>query len=168
MSRRWVLRLVVVVLLGGSAAVLLWRVGVLPHDPALAGVTATLLLSAAVATWWSATDLPRPAEAASWYAAHRQEATPPMSMDYRLVRLRRDLRETVQHPERPDAVHPLLRSLAAHRLRERHGVDLDTDPDAAERYLTPLLRDYLARPLAAHQRHRTDRIARALAEIEQL
>ena len=168
MNRRWAVRAGTVTILGAGAGALLWTIGVLPADPVLAAWTTVLLLGAAAGTWWSATDLPRPLEPASWYVVRREDAPAPPALDYRLVRLRRDLRDAVQSAERPDALYPLLRNLTAHRLQERHDVDLEAEPQRARQHLAPPLQDYLAAPPPPHRRQSAPRLQAVVTAIEEL
>jgi len=167
MTRRWVIRagLLAALVVGTGAAC--WTLGMLAPRPSSA-VTLALLLCAVAATWWTSRDLPRPADPASWYVLRRDDASAPPALDYRLVRLRRDLRDTVQSQDHGDAVYPLIRGLAAHRLLTAHGVDLDADPTRAQEHLPPALRDYLASSDTAAQRRSMARISAAVAGIEQM
>src|SRR5699024_10381273 len=85
-------------------------------------------------------------ERAYWASTPRTDAVPPAALDYRLLRLRRDVRDAVERDDRRDEVHAVLRDLAAERLRARHGVDLDTEPARAAELLGPALHHYLSHP----------------------
>ena len=168
MRHSWVTRGVVALSCVGLGGVLLWFVGSLPRDPLFAGVVAVLLGGAITALWWSSVDLPRPADAASWYAVRREESAVPPSLDYRLVRLRRDLRDALERNDRGDEVHPLLRELTRVRLLQRHTVDLDTEPEQAVALMSPALAKYLASPPKANEKRSMKQLSDALTGIEEL
>lgn len=115
--------------------------GLLDHGPRL-DVPLVLAATAAVALLaWTLQDHGDHLEAATWYPTRRQESTMPSSVDHRLARLRRDLRDTMEHADRPDAVQPLLVELAEERARargltglpERLAADLDRPPGDTHR-----------------------------------
>ncbi len=168
MRHSWTTRTVVAVLCIGLAGPLMWFVGSLPRDPVFAGVVAVIVGGAIAAMWWSSVDLPRPVDAASWYAVRRDESAVPPALDYRLVRLRRDLRDALERKDRGDEVHPLLRELTRTRLMQRHTVDLDADPDAAAALMSPALATYLASPPKACEKRSMKQLSDALTGIEEL
>ncbi|MGB3827330.1 MAG: hypothetical protein WA962_01005 [Ornithinimicrobium sp.] len=170
MTRRssWVARLLTVVVVAAAVGALLWFVGSLPRDPAVAAVVVVVLAASFGLLWWSTSDLPPPAEAASWYSVRRDDATVPPALDYRLVRLRRDLRDTLERSDREDLVHPLIASLTRERLLERHGIDLHTHPQDARQHLTPELLRYLAHPPKSTAKGSFRQISDALTGIEEL
>ncbi|WP_153396985.1 hypothetical protein [Ornithinicoccus halotolerans] len=115
--------------------------GLLDHGPWL-DVPLVLAATAAVALLaWTLQDHGERLEAATWHPTRRQESTQPSSVDHRLARLRRDLRDTMEHADRPDAVQPLLLELAEERARahgltglpERLAADLDRPPGETHR-----------------------------------
>lgn len=164
----WVGR--VVSALAGTVLVgsLLWYIGVLRH-----GYPASLLLALAfgavicLVVWTAQEHSPR-LEAATWFSTRREESTAPSSLDYRMLRLRRDLRDALERDDRADEVFGLVRDLAAERLQARHGVDLTTDPEAAARLMTPGLSAYLARPPEGTRRRSPRDLDRAIYGIEEL
>lgn len=170
MSNRtsWVARITTVLLLAAVGGGLLWFVGSLPRDPWLAGAVVLGVVGSSSLLWWSKSDMPTPAEGASWYAVRRDDASVPPALDYRLIRLRRDLRDALEHSDREDLVHPLISSLARDRLLERHGIDLHTDPQAAKAHLTPALASYLAHPPKTTAKANFAQMSNALTGIEEL
>lgn len=168
MRHRWITRMVVALSCIGLGGALLWFAGSLPRDPVFAGFVAALVGGAVAALWWSSVDLPQPADAASWYAVRREESAVPPSLDYRLVRLRRDLRDALERNDRGDHVHPLLRELTRARLMQRHTVDLDADPDAAAALMSPALAKYLASPPKGNEKRSMKQLSDALTGIEEL
>ncbi|GAA5160695.1 hypothetical protein [Ornithinimicrobium tianjinense] len=147
---------------------LLFYVGSLPHGPA--AVTALVVVASVVAPLLlgALTREGRYAERAYWASTLHQEAVPPAAMDYRLVRIRRDLRDAVERDDREDLVHPLLRELAAERLLAHHGVDLDADPEAARRVVDPLLWRYLTTPPTDARKRSRSALQTAIEGIEKL
>ena len=89
-------------------------------------------------------------------------------MDYRLVRIRRDLRDALERDDREDPVWPLLRDLAAERLRARHDIDLDADPEAARQVVDPLLWRYLTTPPTDARKRSRSALHTAIEGIEKL
>lgn len=168
MKKRWSTRIVGLVLLTAGAGALLWFVGSLPREPTVAAAVTLVLGLTLGLLWWSHADLPRPAESASWYVVRRDEANVPPALDYRLVRLRRDLRDAVEHSDREDHVHALITELTRERLLQRHGIALHTEPDAARAHLSPPLRTYLAQPPSNTHKSSITRISDALTGIEEL
>lgn len=169
MSRRtWIQRalstLVTVALLG----LMLWYVRVLPDSLPLALLVMLLLVAVVGLLMWSLADHSGELEAASWHAALPQEPGGPMALDYRLVRLRRDLRDALQRDDRPDVIHPLVCDLAVDQLRARRGVDARSDPDAAREVLDPAVWDYLTTPPTTSARRSAKVLAQVLDELERL
>ena len=147
---------------------LLFYVGSLPHGPA--AVTAIVVVAAVVAPLLlgALTRGGRGAERAYWSSALHQESVPPAAMDYRLVRIRRDLRDALERDDREDPVWPLLRDLAAERLRARHDIDLDADPEAARQVVDPLLWRYLTTPPTDARKRSRSALHTAIEGIEKL
>ncbi len=168
MKRLWVGRAISATLLGTAAGAILWLVGSLPTEPGTAALTIGALVATLGILWWSSSDLPRPAEAASWYVVRQDEASVPQALDYRLVRLRRDLRDAIQHTDRPDQIYPLVRRLARDRLNERHSIDLEQEPERAAQALSPALGSYLAHPPIDTGKCSATQLAHALTGIEEL
>lgn len=168
MRHSWTVRAVVAMICIGLAGALLWFIGSLPRDPMVAGTVAVIVGGSIAATWWSHIDLPRPADAASWYAARRDESSMPPALDYRLVRLRRDLRDALERNDRGDEVHGLMRELVRARLMQRHTVDLEAEPDTAAALMSPALVKYLASPPVANEKRSIKQLSDALTGIEEL
>ncbi|MGC5583223.1 hypothetical protein ACQE98_03625 [Ornithinimicrobium sp. W1679] len=160
-------------LLGALAATLvvgslLYLVGALPHSlpevlavVLLAGTVLGLLLAALRRTGDGV-------EPAWWASTPREEAIAPAAMDYRLVRLRRDLRDALERDDRPDTVHAVLHDLAAERLRALHGVDLAAQPDEARALTGPELWHYLTHPPTGTRRSSRGAVQTAIEGIEKL
>lgn len=156
--------LLLVPMVGG----VLWYVGSLPHSlpevvlvVLLGGVALTLALA-------SAARLGDGVERAYWVSTPRGDSVPPAALDYRLLRLRRDLRDAVERDDRPDHVHAVVRGLAAERLQARHGVDLQTEPDRAAALVGPALWHYLTHPPTDTRRRSRSALENALEGIENL
>lgn len=153
-----------VVLLG----LLLWYVRVLPESLVLALFVMLLLVLVTGLLMWSHADHRGELERASWHAARPADSSGPMALDYRLVRLRRDLRDALQRDDRPDQIHALVCDLALDQLREQHGVDARSDPEAAEALLDPQVWDYLTSPPTTTARRSARQLAHVLDQLEQL
>lgn len=157
--------------LGGGVLLLgalLFFVGSLQHS--LAEAAAVVVLAALVLPLLvlAITRTGRYAERAWWASTPRQESVAPSAMDYRLLSIRRDLRDALERDDRPDPVHPLLRELAAERLRSHHGVDLDTQPDAARALVDPHLWRYLTTPPTDTRKRSRTALHTAIEGIEKL
>jgi hypothetical protein len=151
-----------------AVGALLWYINVLRTD-----MTTALVLAFAVGavvtllTWVMSEESPR-LKRAYWFPAMREESVRPTALDYRLLRLRRDLRDTLERSDRHDEIFPVLRSLAADRLQVNHGVDLATDRAAAEAIMHPDLVRYLAHPPTDTRKRSKRQLTRALDRIEEL
>jgi hypothetical protein len=156
--------LVLAALAGG----VLWFVGSLPHS--LPQVVLVVLLAGAVGVLlvWALGHTGRHLEPAYWASTPRQESVPPTAMDYRLVRLRRDLRDALDRDDRPDLVYPVLRELTQERLRAHHDLDLDTQPEQARAVLDPQLVRYLSTPPTDTRRRSKALLHSAIEGIEKL
>lgn len=150
------------------AGSLLWYVGVLPDNAVLAGAVMLLLTSVTGLLWWSHADLSAEVEPVSWHATLGQDSTGPMALDYRLVRLRRDLRDALERSDREDAIHALVCDLAVGRLQARHGVDARSDPQRARQVLGPAVWDYLTTPPVGTARRSARELGRVLDRLEEL
>lgn len=168
MRHSWLTRAAVGALCIGLGGALLWFAGAIPRDPIVAAAVAVLVGGAIAALWWCVIDLPRPADAASWYAVRRDEASVPPSLDYRLVRLRRDLRDALERNDRPDKIHPLIRELTRARLMQRHSVDVDAQPQEAAALMSASLRTYLASVPRTNEKRSLKKLSDALTGIEDL
>lgn len=148
--------------------VVLYVVGSLRYSLAEALLAVTLAAVVLGLAPWAVSRTARRSERAYWVSTPRQEAVPPSALDYRLVRIRRDLRDAAERDDRPDEIQPLLRELAAERLRAHHDVDLDTEPERARALLDPQLWHYLStRPPGTRRRSRAV-LNTALEGIEKL
>ncbi len=157
--------------LGGTVVVLgalLFYVGSLRYSPTEAVVAVLLGALVAALVPWAVSATGRGAERAFWASTPRQEAVPPAPLDYRLVRLRRDLRDAVERDDRHDEVYPVLRALAAERLRAHHDVDLDAEPERARAVLDPALWRYLANPPTDTRKRSRTALLTAIEGIEKL
>lgn len=168
MRKRWATRIIGTGVLAAGAGALMWFVGSLPRDPVVAATVMLVLGLTMGLLWWSNADVPRPAEGAAWYVVRRDEANVPPTLDYRLVRLRRDLRDAAEHSDREDHVHALITHLTRDRLLQRHSIDMDTDPDGAQAHLPPPLRTYLAQAPSNTHKANIKKISDALTGIEEL
>lgn len=160
-----VLPLAAFVLVAGAVA---FYVGSLRHS--VPEAVAVVLLAAVVVSLvpWAIAATGRSAERAYWVATTRQEAGPPDALDYRLVRLRRDLRDAVERDDRADQIYPVLRDLAAERLRAHHGVDLDTEPERAREVVDAHLWRYLTTPPVDTRKRSRTSLRTAIEGIEKL
>ena len=128
----------------------------------------TLAALAAALVPWALSRTSRYAERAYWASTPRQESVPPAALDYRLVRLRRDLRDALERDDRADEIHPLLRELTRERLEALHGIDLDTDPEAARAVMDPHLWRYLTHPPTDERRRSKSALHTAIEGVEKL
>lgn len=153
-----------VLLLGG----LLFYVGSLRYSvpEAVAAVLLGALVLALVP--WAVSGTGHDAERAFWVSTPRAEAAPPSALDYRLVRLRRDLRDAIERDDRTDEIYPVLRELAAERLRAHHQVDLDTEPERARQVVDPHLWRYLTTPPTDTRKRSRTSLQTAIEGIEKL
>lgn len=147
---------------------LLWYVGSLPHSLpevllviALGGIAVTLVLT-------SVGRVGEGVERAHWVSTPHHESAPPAALDYRLMRLRRDLRDALERDDRRDEIHGVVRDLAAERLLTRHGIDLDTEPERAEQAVGPRLWTYLTHPPTDTRRRSRGALENALEGVEKL
>ncbi|WP_151524583.1 hypothetical protein [Serinicoccus kebangsaanensis] len=156
--------LVCAVIIGG----LLYYIGSLPHS--LPVVVLAVLLSGLVValTMWGMTSTSQDVEQAYWVSTPRQESAPPDAMDYRLLRLRRDLRDAVERDDRGDEIYPVIRELAAERLLAHHGVDLDAEPERAREVLDPHLQAYLDHPPSDTRKRSRSALHTAIEGVEKL
>lgn len=167
-GRHRVRRAIVAFLSTAAVGALLWFINVLQFDlptallvAVLIGVVLTLL------TWVMAEESPR-LKAAYWFASMREESVRPGALDYRMLRLRRDLRDATERSDRTDEVYPVIRQLTAEKLLAVHDIDLSADPAAAEAVLPPDLAAYLAKPPTGTSRRSKRDIHRALDRIEDM
>ncbi len=169
MRRLWIARGATALFAVALTGALLWLAGTLPSSRAAAGVAVAVVVGCCIVLWWTRKDLLSPVDAASWYVARRDEAVAPPAMDYRLVRLRRDVRDAVTTSDgRPDRIHPQLVHLSEQLLRERHGIDLETEPERAAALLTEALSTYLSTPPATNHHTTVRELDRAVLGVEQL
>ncbi|RIK15178.1 MAG: hypothetical protein DCC50_08945 [Acidobacteria bacterium] len=163
--RGGVLPLAALVLVAGGLA---FYVGSLRYS--VAEAVAVVLLGALVVSLapWAIAQTGRRAERAYWVSTTRQEAAPPDALDYRLVRLRRDVRDAVERDDRADEIYPVLRGLAAERLRAHHGIDLDAEPERARAAVDEHLWRYLSTPPVDTRRRSRTALRTAIEGIEKL
>lgn len=147
---------------------LLWYVASLPGDLVVAATVMVLITAVGGLLIWSHSDHATEIEPATWHATRSTEATGPMSLDYRLVRLRRDLRDALERTDREDVVHPLICDLAVERVRQKHGVDARTDPQEAQGHLPAELWDYLTHPPEGTGRRSATELSRMLDHLERI
>ncbi|WP_109474426.1 hypothetical protein [Ornithinimicrobium cavernae] len=169
-STRWerLRRALVAFVVTGAVGLLLWYLNVLRFDLVTAVVVA-LAVGAVVTllTWVMSEESPR-LKPAYWFATVREESVRPAALDYRMLRLRRDLRDATERNDRVDEIFPVVRALAAERLLAHHDIDLATDREAAEAVMHPELTTYLSRPPVGTGRRSKRDIDRALDRIEEL
>lgn len=169
MTRRvWPRRVLRVAALTVVVGAVLWYISSLPGNPALAAAVMTLLTTVGALLVWSHTDHADELEPAAWHLTRTTESTPPMSLDYRLVRIRRDLRDALERSDRPDAIHPLICDLVIQQVRQRHGVDARADPEAARAHLPPDLWHYLTHPPQDTRRRSAKELATMLGHLERI
>ena len=147
---------------------LLYYVGSLRYS--IPEAVAVVLLAALVVGLvpWAVSGTGHDAERAFWVSTPRGEAAPPSALDYRLVRLRRDLRDAVERDDRPDEIYAVLRGLAAERLRAHHQIDLDTEPDRAREVVDQPLWRYLTTPPTDTRKRSRTALQAAIEGIEKL
>lgn len=108
-------------------------------------------------------------ERAWWVSTPRLERQPPPEqMDYQLLRLRRDLRDALERDDRTDEIYPVLRSLAAERLKAHHEIDLETEPERARDVMDPHLWRYLTNPPVDTRKRSKTSLHTAIEGIEKL
>lgn len=148
--------------------VVLWFVNVLRFDLTTALILAlTIGTILSLLTWVMAEESPR-LKAPYWFATNREESVRPAALDYRMLRLRRDLRDATERSDRTDEIHAVIRGLAAERLLANHDIDLEVTPDGAAEVMGPRLTAYLTHaPTGTGRRSKRD-IDRALDRIEEL
>ena len=117
---------------------------------------------------WAVSGTGQDAERAFWSSTPRVEASPPAALDYRLVRLRRDLRDAIERDDRTDEIYLVLRDLAAERLRAHHQVDLDTEPERARAVVDDHLWRYLTTPPTDTRKRSRTSLQTAIEGIENL
>lgn len=139
---RWLLTLVVAAVL---LLAMLW-LGMLDHGPVL---NVAIVLGGAVlatAAYRAIRTLAGWSEPAHWFVTLRDSSTTPPVLDFRVIRLHRDLTDTLQGERPQDRTRATLAGLARQRLLRVHGIDPDTDPDAAGQVLGEAATRYLAGP----------------------
>lgn len=151
-----------------AVGALLWFINVLRTD-LLTALVLALAVGAVVTllTWVMSEESPRLTRA-HWFASMREESVRPGALDYRMLRLRRDLRDATERNDRTDEIFPVVRDLAAERLRANHGLDLVDDRDEAHALIHPDLVKYLSDPPTGTAKRSKRQLARALDRIEEL
>ena len=168
--RRWdrIKRGVLAFLATGVVGGVLWYLNVLRYDLTMAIVLALAIGTVVtVLTWVMSEESPR-LKAAYWFTPLRQESVRPAPLDYRMLRLRRDLRDATERSDRTDEIFPIVRELAAERLRANHDLDLDADAEATRKIMHPDLTKYLSKPPTGTAKRSKRDINRALDRIEEL
>lgn len=147
---------------------ILWYIGVFRFDLATSLVLAVAVGSVvALLTWVMSEESPR-LSAAHWFASMREEAVRPAALDYRMLRLRRDLRDATERTDREDLIFGTVRAIAAERLAAHHGINLDTEPERAAQVMHRDLTHYLTHPPTGTGKRSKRDIDRALDRIEEL
>ncbi|ANS78500.1 hypothetical protein SGUI_1104 [Serinicoccus hydrothermalis] len=147
---------------------LLWFIGSLPYALPLAVLAVLLAGLVTGLALWGAGSTSQDVEQAYWVSTPRQESAPPDAMDYRLLRLRRDLRDALDRDDRGDEIYPVVRALAAERLLAHHDIDLDTEPERAQDVLDPHLWGYLTHPPTDTRRRSKSALHTAIEGVEKL
>lgn len=155
-------------LITALAGAVLWVIGSLPHSRTVSALIMSLGWIVATCSWWLVRDSGQRAERALWVSDARQEAAAPAALDYRLIRLRRDLRDALERDDRPDEIYPLMRRLTAERLHAHHGIDLEDEPERAKDAMTPALWRYLSRPPTDTAKRSANALHTAIEGIEKL
>ncbi|MFK5689745.1 hypothetical protein ACI3EY_08750 [Ornithinimicrobium sp. LYQ92] len=163
--RRSLLPAGLVTLVVGGA---LYYIGSLAHSLPEAVLVVLLGGTVATLTLWVLARTGEEVDQAYWVSTPRQDAVPPSALDYRLVRLRRDLRDALERDDRADEIYPVIRELTAERLRARHDIDLDTQPELARTVLDPALRRYLDTPPTDTRRRSKSALHTAIEGVERL
>ncbi|MCK0111552.1 hypothetical protein MWU75_05295 [Ornithinimicrobium sp. F0845] len=146
----------------------LWYINVLRFDLTVAVVIALLVGAVVTLLSWVMSEESVRLKPAYWFASMREESVRPAALDYRMLRLRRDLRDATERSDRTDEIYSVIRSLAAERLMANHGIDLDADPDGAAAMMHADLIKYLSKPPTGTAKRSKRDIARALDRIEEL
>ncbi|NLG23206.1 MAG: hypothetical protein GX555_17435 [Actinomycetales bacterium] len=147
---------------------LLWYINVLRFDLAPAIVLAVLVGAVVTLLTWVMSEESVRLKPAYWFATMREESVRPAALDYRMLRLRRDLRDATERSDRVDEIFPVIKELAAERLMANHDIDLDAQPDQAAAVMHPDLLKYLSKPPTGTAKRSKRDIARALDRIEEL
>lgn len=147
---------------------LLWFINVLRTD-VVTGLVLALAVGGVVTllTWVMSEESPH-LKRAHWFASMREESVRPAALDYRMLRLRRDLRDATERNDRTDEIFPVVRAIAAERLRANHGLDLVTDWDEARAVIHPDLMKYLSDPPTGTAKRSKRQLTQALDRIEEL
>lgn len=159
---------VLFVLVSLGIGALLWWIGSLPYSVAEAVLVVLLATGVLALVHRVLTGAGHEVEPAHWVSTPHAESSPPAAMDYRLLRLRRDLRDALERDDRPDQIYPVVRELAAERLRSNHGIDLDEQPERARTTLSRDLAGYLDNPPTDTRRRSRSALDHAIDGIEEL
>ena len=165
--RRWAAYLPYVLTALGVGA-LLYYIGSLPHSLPEAALVVLLGTAVLGLIHRVLTRTGRDVEPAYWVSTPHAESTAPAAMDYRLLRLRRDLRDALEREDRPDRIYPVIRKLATERLQAQHGLDLDAEPEEARAVLMPGLARYLDSPPTQNRRRSRSALHHAIEGIEKI
>lgn len=168
-TRRDQIRRAVLAFLGTAVVgALLWYINVLRYDLVTAVVIALAVGCVVTLLSWVMSEESARLKPAYWFASIREESVRPAALDYRMLRLRRDLRDATERSDRTDEIFPVVRALAAERLLARHDVDLDADPVRARELMHPDLTKYLSHPPTGTAKRSKRDLNRALDRIEEL
>lgn len=147
---------------------ILWYIGVFRFDLATSLVLALAVGSVISLLTWVMSEAGPRLSAAYWFASMREEAVRPAALDYRMLRLRRDLRDATERTDREDLIFDTIRAIAAERLAAHHDIDLDTQPEVAAQVMHRDLTHYLSHPPTGTGKRSKRDIDRALDRIEEL
>ncbi|MDQ3357927.1 MAG: hypothetical protein M3520_03515 [Actinomycetota bacterium] len=169
MSRAaWTRRIGSTVVVATGIGLLLWYVNSLRHGVVLSAAVVASVTAVVALLVWTTGEHGQRLQAASWFPSRREEATPPSALDYRLIRLRRDVRDTTERNDREDSIYPLIVELTQERLQYGHGIDLHDEPDRAGEVLHPDLVKYLTHPPHGIGRRSRRELHTVIQRIEEL
>lgn len=169
MSRaRRVRQVVLAVVATAGIGAILSAVGVLQEDLATTILVVAVVGAVVTLLTWTFAEHGLRLGTPYWFASTREESVRPATLDYRMLRLRRDLRDALERADREDQIYPVVRQLAAERLRARHQLDLDRQPEEAAVVMHEQLTRYLTRPPKGTEKRSKRDLTRALDRIEEL
>lgn len=160
--------LLVGLLVAVAAGAGLWFIGSLRHALPAAILVVVLLGTVVTVIFWLMGRVGEDVEQPYWVSTPREESVAPDVLDYRLMRLRRDLRDALERDDRPDEIYPVIRELAAERLLAEHDIHLDAQPEAARAVLDEQLWSYLSTPPTDTRKRSKSALHTAIEGIEKL